>query len=141
MRCSPAGRRWPARSPPSSRSTSWAPPRLAVAIAADMHPYAVLLGMPLLALLAALASDRRTRIEEAVRRGDQLAEQAARLDRTIRRIGESFASKPDRTALVNLVLRTAGEALEAHHGRAALSGETYEWQAGTPGEPPRGAPP
>jgi diguanylate cyclase (GGDEF)-like protein len=102
---------------------------LAVAIAADHAPYAVLLGAPLLALLAALAIDRRTRIEEAVRRGDQLAEQNARLDRTIRRIGESFASKLDRIALVNLVLRTAGEALEADHGRATFGSSTVEWAA------------
>src|SRR5439155_25541941 len=74
------------------------PVGFAVAIAAGPHPYAVLLGAPLLALLAALAIDRRTRIEQAVRRGDQLAEQNARLARTIRRIGESFASKPDRAA-------------------------------------------
>jgi diguanylate cyclase (GGDEF)-like protein len=110
---------------------------LAVAIAARDTPYAVLLGLPLLALLAALAIDRRTRIEEAVRRGDQLAEQNARLDRTIRRIGESFASKPDRTALVDLVLRTAGEALEAQHGRATFGESAIEWQAEEALEPPR----
>src|SRR3954468_16375600 len=110
---------------------------LAVAIAAADAPYAVLLGVPLLALLAALAVDRRTRIEEAVRRGDLLAEQNARLDRTIRRIGESFASKPDRVALVDLVLRTAGEALEAHHGRAIFGQETVDWAADGAGHPPR----
>jgi diguanylate cyclase (GGDEF)-like protein len=110
----------------------------AVAIAAGgSHPYAVLLGAPLLALLAVLASDRRTRIEEAVRRGDQLAEQNARLDRTIRRIGESFASKPDRAALVDLVLRTAGEALEAQYGRATFGEGTAEWQADGALDPPR----
>jgi diguanylate cyclase (GGDEF)-like protein len=113
------------------------PVGFAVAIAAGVHPYAVLLGVPLLALLAALAQDRRTRIEEAVRRGDQLAEQNARLDRTIRRIGESFASKPDRAALVELVLRTAGEALEAQHGRATFPDRTIEWQADGTQEPPR----
>jgi diguanylate cyclase (GGDEF)-like protein len=113
------------------------PVGFAVAIAAGPHPYAVLLGAPLLALLAALAIDRRTRIEEAVRRGDQLAEQNARLDRTIRRIGESFASKPDRAALVDLVLRTAGEALEAHHGRATFGERTTEWKADGAAEPPR----
>jgi diguanylate cyclase (GGDEF)-like protein len=113
------------------------PIALAVAIAARNAPYAVLLGVPLLALLAALAIDRRTRIEEAVRRGDQLAEQAARLDRTIRRIGESFASKPDRAALVDLILRTAGEALEAQHARATFAGGAFEWQADGAGEPPR----
>ena len=114
-----------------------APVGFAVAIAAGPHPYAVLLGAPLLALMAVLATDRRTRIEEAVRRGDQLAEQNARLDRTIRRIGESFASKPDRTALVDLVLRTAGEALEAQHGRATFGEGTIEWQAEEALEPPR----
>jgi diguanylate cyclase (GGDEF)-like protein len=113
------------------------PVGFAVAIAAGVHPYAVLLGAPLLALLAALASDRRTRIQEAVRRGDQLAEQNARLDRTIRRIGESFASKPDRAALVDLVLRTAGEALEAQHGRATFADATIEWKADGALEPPR----
>jgi diguanylate cyclase (GGDEF)-like protein len=113
------------------------PVGFALAIAAGAHPYAVLLGAPLLALLAALASDRRRRIAEAVRRGDQLAEQNARLDRTIRRIGESFASKPDRAALIALVLRTAGEALEAHHGRATFPDRTVEWQADPALEPPR----
>jgi len=109
---------------------------LAIAIAAADAPYAVLLELPLLALLAALAIDRTTRIEEAVRRGDQLAEQHARLDRTIRRIGESFASKLDRIALINLVLRTAGEALEADHGRATFGSSTVEWAADPEAETP-----
>jgi diguanylate cyclase (GGDEF)-like protein len=110
---------------------------LAVAIAARDAPFAILLELPLLALLAALAADRSRRIEEAVRRGDQLAEQAARLDRTIRRIGESFASKPDRAALVGLMLRTAGEALEAQYARATFAETAIEWQADGAGEPPR----
>jgi diguanylate cyclase (GGDEF)-like protein len=108
---------------------SLTPVGLAVAIAAEHHAYAFLLGVPLLALLAALALDRSKRIEEAVARGEELAEQHARLDRTIRRIGESFASKLDRIALVNLVLRTAGEALEADHGRATTSSGVLEWAA------------
>jgi diguanylate cyclase (GGDEF)-like protein len=110
---------------------------LAVAIAARHAPYAVLLEVPMLALLAALAGDRRTRIQEAVRRGDQLAEQNARLDRTIRRIGESFASKLDRVALINLVLRTAGEALEAQHGRATFGATVVDWTSDEARETPR----
>jgi diguanylate cyclase (GGDEF)-like protein len=106
-----------------------APIGLAVAIAARQHPFAFLLGLPLLALLAGLAIERRTRIEEAVARGDELAESYARLDRTIRRIGESFASNLDRTALLNLVLHTAGEALEAEHGRARFGSGTAQWTA------------
>ncbi len=104
-----------------------APVGLAVAIAARDHPYAFLLGAPLLPLLAALALDRRRRIAEAVARGDELAGQHARLDRTIRRIGESFASKLDRIALVNLVLRSAGEALEAECGRANFGTGVVAW--------------
>ena len=104
-----------------------APLGLAVAIAARQHSFAFLLGLPLLALLAGLAIERRTRIEEAVARGDELAAQHARLDRTIRRIGESFASKLDRLALLNLVLHTAAEALEAEHGRASFGSGSARW--------------
>ena len=103
-----------------------APLGLAVAITARQHPFAFLLGVPLLALLAALAYERKTRIEEAVARADELAAQHARLDTTIRRIGESFASGLDRGALVNLVLRSATDALEAQQGRL---GEA-RWSAG-----------
>ncbi len=108
---------------------SLSPIGLAIAVAASDHSFAFLLAVPLVALLAALAIDRKMRIEEAVGRLDELAEQHARLDRAIRRIGESFASKLDRMALVNLVLRTAGEALEAEHGRATSASGTVEWAA------------
>ena len=75
------------------------------------RPYALLLALPLLALLAVLATDRRRRIREAVGRLDELTAEHERLDRAIHRIGEAFASKLDRAALADIVVRTAVESL------------------------------
>ena len=102
----------------------------AVVAAADGR-FGFLVVLPLLAVLAALAHDRRVRIEQAVARLDQLRVQRARLDRAIHRIGEAFASNLDRQALVELMLRTAVEAVGAQHGRAVLSTRTIEWSAGS----------
>jgi diguanylate cyclase (GGDEF)-like protein len=87
---------------------------------------AFLLALPLFALLAALAADRRRRIREAVGRLDELTAEHARLDRAIDRIGEAFASKLDRAALASIVVRTAVEALGAQYGRAILASGTVE---------------
>jgi diguanylate cyclase (GGDEF)-like protein len=92
-----------------------------IAIAAAGQPFAFLLALPLLALLAAVADDRRRRIREAVDRLDQLTAEHERLDRAIHRIGEAFGSKLDRTAMVDIGLRTAVEALGAQFGRADLA--------------------
>jgi diguanylate cyclase (GGDEF)-like protein len=92
--------------------------------ASGEHRFAFLGVLPLVALFAALASDRRARIEEAVGRLDELQAEHARLDRAIRRIGEAFASKLDRDALAGLMLRTAVEAVDAEHGRARLATRT-----------------
>ena len=93
-----------------------------VALAAAAEPFAFLLIVPLIALLAALAADRGARIREAVERLDELTEEHARLDRAIHRIGEAFGSKLDRDALIDLGLRTAVEALGADFGRAGTIG-------------------
>ncbi|MFL5877477.1 MAG: diguanylate cyclase, partial [Solirubrobacteraceae bacterium] len=98
--------------------------------AGRQHRFAFLGVLPLIALFAALAFDRRARIEEAVGRLEQLQAEHARLDRAIRRIGEAFASKLDRDALADLMLRTAVEAVDAEHGRARLETRTI-----TTGEP------
>jgi diguanylate cyclase (GGDEF)-like protein len=87
-----------------------------LAFAAAGH-FGFLLALPLLALLAALARDRQTRIEQAVAHVEELGREHARLDRAIRRIGEAFASKLDRAALLDLMVQTAVEALDADHGR------------------------
>jgi diguanylate cyclase (GGDEF)-like protein len=92
-----------------------------IAMAADGQPFAFVLSLPLFALLAAIADDRRRRIREAVDRLDQLTEEHERLDRAIHRIGEAFGSKLDRAAMVDIGLRTAVEALGAQFGRADLA--------------------
>jgi diguanylate cyclase (GGDEF)-like protein len=102
------------------------PVGLAIAMACAGRPYAFLLVLPLLALLAVLAVDRRHRIREAVGRLDELAAEHERLDRAVDRIGEAFASKLDRAALADIVVRTAVEALGAQSGRAILASGTVE---------------
>jgi diguanylate cyclase (GGDEF)-like protein len=102
------------------------PVGLAIAMACTGRTYAFLLALPLLALLAALAADRRVRMREAVGQLDQLTAEHERLDRAIDRIGEAFASKLDRAALADIVVRTAVEALGAQSGRAVLASGTVE---------------
>jgi diguanylate cyclase (GGDEF)-like protein len=52
---------------------------------------------------------------------EQLREQQGRLESSLRRIGESFASNLDRDALLEIVVHTAVDAVEAEGGRVALS--------------------
>ena len=102
------------------------PVGLAIVMAADGRPYAALLALPLVALLAVLAGDRRRRIRDAVHRLSELEEERERLERAIHRIGEAFGSKLDRGALADIVVRTAVEALDARYGRAALASGSVE---------------
>jgi diguanylate cyclase (GGDEF)-like protein len=92
------------------------PVGLLVAIAGAQNDLGVLVVAPLLALLAALAADRRRRMQEAGERLDELSAQRERIDRAIRRIGEAFASTLDRAAIVDLITQTAAEALAARPG-------------------------
>jgi diguanylate cyclase (GGDEF)-like protein len=91
---------------------------LAVAVVGAQEHFGFLIVLPLIGLFALLAVDRRARIQEAVGRLDELSREHERLDRAVHRIGEAFASKPDRTALVDLVLRSAVETLDAEFGRS-----------------------
>ena len=93
------------------------PVGLLIAMACAGRPFALLLALPLLALLAVLAADRRARIREAGDRLDELTAEHERLDRAIHRIGEAFASKLDRAALADIMVRTAVESLGADYGR------------------------
>jgi diguanylate cyclase (GGDEF)-like protein len=93
-----------------------------IAMAAAGQPFVFLLVLPLFALLAAIGDDRRRRIREAVDRLDQLSSEHERLDRAIHRIGEAFGSKLNRSAMVDIGLRTAVEALGAQFARADLAG-------------------
>jgi diguanylate cyclase (GGDEF)-like protein len=109
------------------------PVGLLIAMACAGRPFALLLALPLLALLAALAADRRVRIREAVVRLDELTAEHARLDRAIHRIGEAFASKLDRAALADIMVRTAVESLGAGYGRAHLAAGVVEHGDEAPG--------
>src|SRR3954451_287498 len=51
---------------------------------------------------------------------EDLRRQRARLESSVRRIGESFASNLDRDALLEIVVRTAVESVEAEGGRVCL---------------------
>ena len=104
------------------------PVGLLIAMACAGTPFAFLLVLPLLALLAALAADRRRRIQEAVGRLDELTAEHERLDRAIHRIGEAFGSKLDRAGARRhhgahggrgaRRRATAARRLAAGHGRA-----------------------
>jgi len=102
------------------------PVAILTATAAAARPASVLAVLPLLALLAGLSADRRRRIEEAVSRLDALRAEEARLDRALLRIGDSFASKLDSRALLELALRTAIEACRAERGRATAGEHRVE---------------
>lgn len=109
------------------------PVGLMAAWAGSQHRLGFVVVLPLLALLGAFASDRRARIEEVGRRLDDLREERRRLDEAIRRIGDAFASRLDRVALVDLALTTAIDALGAGHGRAWLAGDTIDRGVGDGG--------
>jgi hypothetical protein len=95
------------------------PVGLLVAITSERHPYAPLIAAPLLMLLAIFARDRRRRIDQAIARLEELERERARLQGTIRRVGEAFATNLDRHAILALVVDTAVDALEAQRGRAS----------------------
>jgi diguanylate cyclase (GGDEF)-like protein len=98
------------------------PVGLLIAMACAGRPFALLLALPLLGLLAVLAADRRARMREAGARLDELTAEHERLDRAVHRIGEAFASKLDRAALADIMVRTAVESLDAGYGRVQLAG-------------------
>jgi GGDEF domain-containing protein/HAMP domain-containing protein len=60
---------------------------------------------------------------ELERQIEALSEERSRLRRSIRRIGETFASNLDRPALLELALRTAIDAVEGDAGRLTARGE------------------
>jgi diguanylate cyclase (GGDEF)-like protein len=66
---------------------------------------------------------------------DQLRRQQMEIDRSVRRIGEAFASGLDRQGLLQIVAETAVSACQAEYGLIALSGrEGAEVSSGRAGE-------
>lgn len=106
-------------------------------LASREHAFAYLLAVAPGALLALIASERRSRIEQDLALGrayrqstrsldeqaDVLRRQAGRLEQRPRRVGESVPAGLDRTALERLLLTTAVEAVQADCGRLNLLGD------------------
>jgi len=82
---------------------------------------AVLLVLPLAALLMLLARDRHARIEQAQTRLRLAIRERNRLQTAVRRMGDAFAAKLDLDALVDIMLRGSIEALDADAGCLRLS--------------------
>jgi diguanylate cyclase (GGDEF)-like protein len=78
---------------------------------------------------AALAQEFNKMSQQLEGRLAELRDERARLQRSMRRIGETFASNLDREALLEIVVHTAVEGVDAHAGRATARCE--------PGEPLR----
>ncbi len=91
-------------------------------LAASRHPAAVLLVLPLAALLMLLARDRHARIEQAQSRLQLAIRERSRLQSAVRRMGDAFAAKLDLDALVDIMLRGSIEAVDADAGYLSLSG-------------------
>jgi diguanylate cyclase (GGDEF)-like protein/putative nucleotidyltransferase with HDIG domain len=83
---------------------------------------AVLLVLPLAALLLLLARDRQRRIAQAQRRLELVVHERERLQSAVRHMGDAFAARLDLDALLDIVLRGSIHALDADAGSVALDG-------------------
>ena len=109
-----------------------APVGFTAAMAAAGQPGAALLVMPLAGLLWLLARDRRIRIDQAHGRLMALQRERARVRTGFRRIGEALAARIDRQALLELIVRTAVDAMAADAGRIAVIGGAVAADEGVP---------
>jgi diguanylate cyclase (GGDEF)-like protein len=86
--------------------------------------------------MAGLASEFNKMSGRLAAQMEELRRQQVEIDRSVRRIGEAFASGLDRQTLLQVVAETALGACEAEYGMIALSGrEGAEAEAGTASEP------
>ena len=82
--------------------------------------------------MAGLASEFNKMSDRLAAQMDQLRRQRVEIERSVRRIGEAFASGLDRQALLEILVETALGACEAEYGLVALSGhDGAEAEAGT----------
>src|SRR5581483_3280611 len=75
---------------------------------------------------AALGEEFNRMSNQLETRIDELAEERARLQESISRIGQTFASNLDRPALLDLALRTAADAVHADFGRLTARAQADE---------------
>jgi diguanylate cyclase (GGDEF)-like protein len=100
-----------------------APIGILAATVAQTNIAAILMVLPLAALLGLLARDRRQRIGQAQHRLDLAVRERSRLQSAVRRMGDAFAAKLDLDALVDIMLRGSIEALDADGGFLRLTGQ------------------
>ncbi|MEK6326013.1 MAG: diguanylate cyclase [Actinomycetota bacterium] len=85
--------------------------------------------------MAGLASEFNTMSERLSAQMQELRSQQVEVDRSVRRIGEAFASGLDRQSLLKIVVETALGACAAQYGTIAVSGrDGAEAEAGEPSE-------
>ena len=83
--------------------------------------------------MAGLASEFNKMSDRLSAQMEELRRQQVEIDRSVRRIGEAFASGLDRQGLLKVVVETALGACGAEYGTIALSGrEGGEAEAGDP---------
>jgi diguanylate cyclase (GGDEF)-like protein len=88
--------------------------------------------------MAGLASEFNKMSDRLSAQMQELRRQQVEVDRSVRRIGEAFASGLDRQGLLKVVVETALGACEAQYGTIALTGhDGAEAEAGEPSEPIR----
>jgi diguanylate cyclase (GGDEF)-like protein len=86
--------------------------------------------------MSGLATEFNKMSDQLVAQMDQLRSQQVEIDRSVRRIGEAFASGLDRDGLLEIVAETAVSACGAEYGLIALTGlGGSEVSAGTPTGP------
>ncbi len=86
--------------------------------------------------MAGLATEFNKMSDQLVAQMDRLRSQQVEIDRSVRRIGEAFASGLDRDGLLEIVADTAVSACRAEYGLIALTGqEGSEVSAGRATEP------
>ena len=86
--------------------------------------------------MSGLATEFNKMSDQLVAQMDQLRSQQVEIDRSVRRIGEAFASGLDRDGLLEIVAETAVSACSAEYGLIALTGQGgSEVSAGTPTGP------
>jgi diguanylate cyclase (GGDEF)-like protein len=90
---------------------------LLAAFGSQVHHYAFLLTLPLVAGFALFARDRAARIARALELVDDLDRERQRVVAAQRRIGETAAANLDRAALERIIVETAVELIEVDVGR------------------------
>src|SRR4051812_4873828 len=112
-----------------------APIGFVIGVAAERDLAAMLLVLPLAALLLLLARDRNRRIDQAHRRLKLVEHERERLQGAVRRLGDAFASNRDLRVLLEILLHGSMDAVDATAGRVEFAAPDahVEIEAGEPG--------